>query len=981
MNFSPEYRMDAVITYIDPRVPAVRERLDAVVEESHGAAEKEGVAKRFACIGTLGEQVRLIRKNARFVDTVFVVVSDREEAKPVEGMEGVRIVTHDEFMPAEMLPVFNALTIEAYIHRIPGLGHGYIYLNDDMYITWETTPDDFVDGPIRTPEGEPLFPKVRCGMSPSSGNNIKPEHYQYDWWRMFFNSSKAAWRVAFPGTHVPANLMFPDHGIHFMYREDGERLERSTKDYTKMQSRLRDYDRNVCQYATVMLGVYLHGYVRPNRGAFAYCDFEHGPTMWADQARRNRSICVNDGRGVTDYDRIRPVLKAFLADLIDDPEFVPAVAYSLDSNSRYWSMARHSMSTLFAVHPNAHVYLLVLGAPPEGQVERTVARFPGKSITVSTGYETAMAEFGFNPREAKRVSRYYAPVNSCRAFLPFLPELNGERAVLSLDSDTEVRGSLRPLFTKTGHDLTGVRDLGIVRGHSTRDAFRDAVTAVRRDPEAASLVAELHERGEEWFDNPWNDGPYVNGGVLVFDLERIRSHLDAYRNRMSIYVWLLGNMQFRFFEQCALNVTADIHRIDDVRFDEMRFTSKDGSVQNPDTRIVHAVGSSAYRRTMERLSSDEDSSPVRKRNRLRIAVYAIAKNEAPVCARWMESVREADAVYVLDTGSSDGTADTLRKLGAHVTVKRYAQFRFDDARNDSMALVPNGSADVLVTCDLDDVLEPGWRKAIEDTLKDGVAGVAGGTMQYVISERSEGRPENVFGIRRISVPGAGKWYYPIHETLCLTGGREVDFPVRAHHLPQHKDRTERLPMMEAAARENPENARFSFYYARELMYNARYDDSTAEFRRYLALKGSTFHAERAYAMRYIADNYGNLGETDLSELWYRRAIAENPGAREAAASLLLKSYLGKREDDGEFGRWNGLMHLADLVRAVKVRDTGEFFTEPWAWDANLQNVMAVSYWYGGRREDAVECIREAERLDPNNKLYKDNARLMGLKEE
>ena len=43
----------------------------------------------------------------------------------------------------------------------------------------------------------------------------------------------------------------------------------------------------------------------------------------------------------------------------------------------------------------------------------------------------------------------------------------------------------------------------------------------------------------------------------------------------------------------------------------------------------------------------------------KVCVYAIAKDEAKFAARWAESMSEADAVYVLDTGSSDDTVKIL----------------------------------------------------------------------------------------------------------------------------------------------------------------------------------------------------------------------------------------------------------------------------------------------------------------------------------
>ena len=45
----------------------------------------------------------------------------------------------------------------------------------------------------------------------------------------------------------------------------------------------------------------------------------------------------------------------------------------------------------------------------------------------------------------------------------------------------------------------------------------------------------------------------------------------------------------------------------------------------------------------------------------KICVYAISKNEAQFVERWYNSMKEADAIYVLDTGSTDNTVSLLKK--------------------------------------------------------------------------------------------------------------------------------------------------------------------------------------------------------------------------------------------------------------------------------------------------------------------------------
>ena len=48
-------------------------------------------------------------------------------------------------------------------------------------------------------------------------------------------------------------------------------------------------------------------------------------------------------------------------------------------------------------------------------------------------------------------------------------------------------------------------------------------------------------------------------------------------------------------------------------------------------------------------------------NKLKVVVYAISKNEEKFINRWYNSVKEADQVYVLDTGSKDNTVELLKK--------------------------------------------------------------------------------------------------------------------------------------------------------------------------------------------------------------------------------------------------------------------------------------------------------------------------------
>ena len=105
--------------------------------------------------------------------------------------------------------------------------------------------------------------------------------------------------------------------------------------------------------------------------------------------------------------------------------------------------------------------------------------------------------------------------------------------------------------------------------------------------------------------------------------------------------------------------------------------------------------------------------------RYKVCVYAICKNEEKFAARWVSSMKEADYIVVLDTGSEDNTVEILRNLGVRVEERIISPWRFDNARNASMELIPD-DADICVCTDLDEVFESGWREKLENAWSDGV---------------------------------------------------------------------------------------------------------------------------------------------------------------------------------------------------------------------------------------------------------------------
>jgi glycosyltransferase involved in cell wall biosynthesis len=152
-------------------------------------------------------------------------------------------------------------------------------------------------------------------------------------------------------------------------------------------------------------------------------------------------------------------------------------------------------------------------------------------------------------------------------------------------------------------------------------------------------------------------------------------------------------------------------------------------------------------------------------NRYKICVYAICKNEEKFTDRWMDSMQEADLVVVTDTGSTDDTAERLRARGAEVHIRTVTPWRFDTARNISLSFVPE-DADICVCTDLDEVLSPGWRDALEKAWADGTKRAY---YLYNWSFRKDGTPDVTFMYSKAHTRHDYRWVCPFPEVLEYIG--------------------------------------------------------------------------------------------------------------------------------------------------------------------------------------------------------------------
>ena len=354
---------------------------------------------------------------------------------------------------------------------------------------------------------------------------------------------------------------------------------------------------------------------------------------------------------------------------------------------------------------------------------------------------------------------------------------------------------------------------------------------------------------------------------------------------------------------------------------------------------------------------------------MKIVVYAICKDEVQFVDRWMDSMGEADRVVVLDTGSTDGTVEQLRARGAEVTVETVMPWRFDTARNRSLALVPEDT-DICVCTDLDEVFHPGWRALLEAAW---LPGTGQATYRYTWSFRPDGGEGVVFWYEKVHARKGYRWVHPVHEVLAWTGDGTPGPTVRVdgmqldHHPDPAKSRAQYLPLLELSVAEAPEDDRNMHYLGWEYLFHHRWDDCIRTLEHHLSMPTATWKDERAASMRYIARAYRRKGEDRTARDWYLRAIAEAPHLREGYVELAYLLY--------ELGEWDGVLCFTGCALAITERPR-TYICEAEPWGSLPHDLRAIAFSRTGRDVLALAEARHALALEPDNARLRGNVTLL-----
>lgn len=155
--------VDIVVTYLNSQDSLWQEQFLKYQDEEcfKGIAKRTDMqsfgADRFREWDLFKYWFRGVEKNCPWVNKIFLIVQNERHIPEWINKNNpkLRIVYHNEFIPNEILPVFNSRTIELFTCKIKDLSDHYIRCNDDCYFLNPIPQDMFFK------DGKPCLPDNR----------------------------------------------------------------------------------------------------------------------------------------------------------------------------------------------------------------------------------------------------------------------------------------------------------------------------------------------------------------------------------------------------------------------------------------------------------------------------------------------------------------------------------------------------------------------------------------------------------------------------------------------------------------------------------------------------------------------------------------------------------------------------------------------------------------------------------------------------
>lgn len=353
---------------------------------------------------------------------------------------------------------------------------------------------------------------------------------------------------------------------------------------------------------------------------------------------------------------------------------------------------------------------------------------------------------------------------------------------------------------------------------------------------------------------------------------------------------------------------------------------------------------------------------------MKIVVYTICKNEINNIVPWLDNVLKADAIFVLDTGSTDGSYELLtrerkQRSNLHIARQEYVQFRFDEARNDNLSMVKawaeenNISEDEIIcwTIDLDERFHLDWYDITAEAFKQHPK-FRKLKYNYATVHDNKGNVLNYQLYDKCHRLRGARWDLPIHEQLSYgeyeslysDGGVEVakDLILVHHYQNLNTDRSQYKDLLMQRIKENRCDLEAMNHLCTEYLKD---NDNLTALDIMAQMYVRSLQCDCSWRECICGNIAGQLESIDYTECcyWYEKAIKFNPALRSYYLKYCLYLLYNKFTDPNPL---KARRVIEDMLAAATFKQ--ELWKEiPGAFTYYPYEVIGlINCWLGSYRE-------------------------------
>ena len=305
-------KIDLVIPWVDGKDPAWLAEKNKYMKNLDG----DGAVNRFRDWENLQYVFRGIEKNLPWINNVYFVTWGHLPDWMNRNHPKLKIIKHEDYIPKEYLPTYNANVIEMNLHRIAGLSEHFIYANDDTFFIEPLKEEDFFkDGlPCDCPlERVHVFKKG--GIDHIVGNDLEllNDHFEKritlkKYWKKWFSFKykrlllKNIYMLGvkqFPGfvnPHIPVPYLKSTY--QEIWDEASDELNQTCMH--KLRNVL-DVNQWLCRYWQFAKGQFVPG--NPYIGKFYSIGKDDESIAIALKAHKYKMLCLSDDKPDLDYEK------------------------------------------------------------------------------------------------------------------------------------------------------------------------------------------------------------------------------------------------------------------------------------------------------------------------------------------------------------------------------------------------------------------------------------------------------------------------------------------------------------------------------------------------------------------------------------------------------------------------------------------------------------------------------------------------------